>query len=215
MSQPATLCPSCGAPILFHWSSSVQTTCAHCKSILIRTDLNLERVGVVSDLPPDSSPIQIGTSGVYEDRAFTVAGRIIYDYDEGSWNEWHVMLNTAGSATGSAWLSDAQCQYAVTLEARADPLPALAAVRLGDRFTWNKTAFAVTAITQARYRGVEGELPFQYWDKQGATFVDLRTAGGDFATLVYSDSEPTLYVGKMVEFDALRLTNLRAFEGWS
>jgi hypothetical protein len=88
-------------------------------------------------------------------------------------------------------------------------------VRLGDRFTWNKTAFAVTAITQARYRGVEGELPFQYWDKQGATFVDLRTAGGDFATLDYSDSEPTLYVGKMVEFDALRLTNLRAFEGWS
>jgi hypothetical protein len=211
MTQPAALCPSCGAPILFHWSSSVQTTCAHCKSILIRTDLNLERVGVVSDLPPDSSPIQIGTSGTYENRAFTVAGRIIYDYDEGSWNEWHIVLNNGACA----WLSDAQCQYAVTLAFRAEPLPALAAVHLGDLFTWNKTEFVVTVITQARYRGVEGELPFQYWDKHGAAFADLRSTGGDFATLDYSDAEPVLYVGKMVEFDALRLKNLRAFEGWS
>jgi hypothetical protein len=215
MSQPAALCPSCGAPIVFQWSSSVQTTCAHCKSILIRTDLNLEKVGVVADLPPDSSPIQLGTSGVYENRAFTVAGRIIYDYDEGSWNEWHVVLNTAGSGAGSAWLSDAQAQYAVTLAFPAAPLPALAAIHLWDRFTWNKTEFAVTAITQARYRGVEGELPFQYWDKQGAAFVDLRSTAGDFATLDYSDVEPVLYVGKMLDFDALRMKNLRTFEGWS
>ncbi|MGA3043101.1 MAG: DUF4178 domain-containing protein [Bryobacteraceae bacterium] len=211
MSQPAALCPSCGAPIVFQWSSSVQTTCAHCKSILIRTDVNLEKVGVVSDLPPDSSPIQIGTAGVYDNRVFTVAGRIIYDYDEGSWNEWHLVLNQGGSA----WLSDAQSQYAVTLALRADPLPALSTVHLGDRFAWNKVAFEATAITEARYRGVEGELPFEYWDKQEATFVDLRSAAGDFATLDYSDTEPLLYVGKMVDFDALRLKNLRAFEGWS
>ena len=54
MTQPAALCPSCGAPILFHWSSSVQTTCAHCKSILIRTDVNLELPhfpGTSLDLP--------------------------------------------------------------------------------------------------------------------------------------------------------------------
>jgi hypothetical protein len=43
----------------------------------------------------------------------------------------------------------------------------------------------------------------------------LRSTGGDFATLDYSDAEPVLYVGKMVEFEALRLKNLRAFEGWS
>jgi hypothetical protein len=211
MSQPAALCPSCGAPIVFHWSSSVQTTCAHCHSILIRTDLNLEKVGVVSDLPPDSSAIQLGTAGVYDNRAFTVAGRIVYDYDEGSWNEWHIVL----SQRGSAWLSDAQSQDAVTLPAQPGPLPALAAVHLGDRFTWNKVTFEATAITRARYRGVEGELPFEYWNKQAATFVDLRSPAGDFATLDYSGAEPVLYVGKMVDFDALRMKNIRAFEGWS
>ena len=208
--HPAALCPNCGAPIVFQWSSSVQTTCSHCKSILIRTDVNLERVGVVSDLPPDSSPIQIGTSGVYENHAFTVAGRIIYDYDEGSWNEWHIVLNQGASA----WLSDAESQYAVTQAFKADRLPAAASVHLGDRFTWNKTAFEVTVITEAHYRGVEGELPFEYWDKDRVMFADLRSTSGDFATLDYSDAQPVLYIGKMVEFEDLRLKNLRAFEGW-
>ena len=211
MTQPAALCPNCGAPIQFHWSSSVQTTCAHCQSILIRRDVNLDRVGVVSDLPPDISPIQIGTSGSYENHAFTVAGRIIYDYEEGAWNEWHIVLNNGSSA----WLSDAQSNYVVTVATQAKPLPPAGSVHLGDRFTWNAIPLAVTAITTARYRGVEGELPFEYWDKQQATFIDLRSAAGDFATLDYSDAEPALYLGKAVQFEALRLKNLRVFEGWS
>ena len=86
--------------------------------------------------------------------------------------------------------------------------------QLGARFTWNRTTFSVTAITAARYRGVEGELPFEYWDKQEATFVDLRSAGGDFATLDYGDDKPELYLGKAVDFDALGLKNLREFVGW-
>jgi len=211
MSQPAALCPNCGGQIVFQWSSSVQTTCPHCRSILVRKDVNLERVGVVSDLPPDSSPIQIGTAGAFESHAFTVAGRIIYDYDEGSWNEWHVVMNNGVSA----WLSDAQSQYAVTFAAEAKPLPALESVHVGDRFIWDRTSFEVTVVTAARYRGVEGELPFEYWDKQDATFVDLRSARSDFATLDYSDDEPVLYLGKAVAFDDLRLKNLRRFEGWS
>jgi hypothetical protein len=211
MSQPAALCPNCGAPITFRWSSSVQTTCPHCQSILIRTDLKLERVGVVSDLPPDSSPIQIGTSGKYEKRAFTVAGRIIYDYAEGSWNEWHIVMDDGQSA----WLSDAQSQYAVTFAAPAQSLPALDLVHLGQRFTWNKLSYTVTSITEAHYRGVEGELPFHYWNKDECTFVDLRSSSSDFATLDYSDAEPLLYLGTLVEFETLQLTNLRPLEGWS
>lgn len=211
MSHPSAQCPNCGAPIVFRWSSSVQTTCDHCQSILVRTDVNLERVGVVSDLPPDSSPIQIGTTGTFDNHGFTVAGRIIYDYEEGSWNEWHIVL----SDNRSAWLSDAQSQYAVTLPVAAEGLPPLNTVRLGDRYNWNKNSFTVTTITRARYRGVEGELPFEYWDKQTATFIDLRTPTAEFATLDYSDEKPVLYIGKTVEFDDLKMRELREFEGWS
>lgn len=177
----------------------------------MRRDVNLERVGVVSDLPPDSSPIQIGTSGYYGNLGFTVIGRIIYTYDQGSWNEWHIRLND----DRSAWLSDAQSQYAVTLAVPGESVPALATLRVGDRYNLNKTTFVLTTITHARYRGVEGELPFEYWDKKLATFADLRSTGADFATLDYSDDPPVLYLGKMVEFDDLQMKDLREFEGWS
>ena len=63
MTQPVANCPNCGAKIVFRWSSSVQTVCEYCKSILVRTDIDLKKVGQVADLPPDSSPIQIEHGG--------------------------------------------------------------------------------------------------------------------------------------------------------
>ena len=73
----------------------------------------------------------------------------------------------------------------------------------------------MSVITQAHFRGVEGELPFQYWDKDEVTFADLRSSSRKFATLDYGDTEPALYLGELVEFEDLKLKNLRQFEGWS
>jgi hypothetical protein len=209
MTQPAGTCPQCGAKIVFRWSSSVQTVCSYCKSILVRTDVDLRKVGQVADLPPDSSPIQIGAEGMYRNQGFVVAGRIIYDYDQGSWNEWHILM---GHGT-SSWLSDAQDEYAVSATAKQQQLPA--SVNLGQRFKWDGIDYQVTTLTKAHYRGVEGELPFEYWDKSDVLFADLKSHADDFATLDYSDEQPVLYVGKMVNFDDLHLKNLRSFEGWS
>jgi hypothetical protein len=208
MTQPTANCPNCGAKIIFRWSSSVQTVCEYCKSILVRTDLDLKKVGQVADLPPNSSPIQIGTEGIYNRQAFVAVGRIIYQYDQGTWNEWHLVMNN-----GSAWLSDAQDDYVVTFAAPGRKLPA--ECKVGQHYTWDNETYTVTTITKAHYRGVEGELPFQYWDKQDVTFVDLMSADGKFATLDYSDETPALYLGQSVDFDALKLKNLRTFEGWS
>ena len=210
MTQPMANCPNCGAKIVFRWSSSVQTVCEFCKSILVRTDVDLKKVGQVADLPPNSSPIQIGTEGVYQHQGFVAIGRIIYEYNQGTWNEWHIVRNN-----GSAWLSDAQDEYAMTFAAPGRKLPAASEVQVGQRFSWDNETYAVSTITQAHYKGVEGELPFQYWDKEDVVFVDLMTSGGKFATIDYSDETPVLYLGEAVEFDALKLQNLRSFEGWS
>src|SRR5258708_18845065 len=111
-------------------------------------------------------------------------------------------------------LSDAKNEYARSLASKAPNLPAAAQVHVGQQFTWSTRCYTVSVITPAHYRGVEGELPFQYWDKTDVTFVDLRTESRKFATLDYSDPEPALYLGEFVEFDDLRLKNLRSFEGW-
>ena len=109
MSRTAADCPNCGGPLSFVWSGSVQTVCAHCRSIVVRHDVDLERVGTVSDPPPDTSPIQLNTTGRFEGRAFTVIGRIAYQYESGAWSEWHLLFE--GGSSG--WLSDAQLRYAV------------------------------------------------------------------------------------------------------
>jgi hypothetical protein len=211
MSAPVGNCPSCGAPIAFRWSSAVQTTCEFCHSILVRTDVDLKKVGEVADLPADASPIQIGTEGVYLNKGFVVIGRILYEYEQGGWNEWHVVFNDSTSG----WLSDAQLEYDVSTLAQSPGfLPAEHELTTGREFTWNGQHYRITSLTKARYKGVQGELPFEYWDKSDLWFADLRTAGGEFATIDYSESPPLLFLGRAVEFDDLHFKNLRLFEGW-
>jgi hypothetical protein len=209
MTQPKATCPNCGAPISFRWSGSVQTVCEYCKSILIRTDLDLQKVGTVADLPPNTSAVQIGTEGVYGKNAFVVIGRILYEYEQGYWNEWHLMLNNGTSG----WLSDAQLEYAVTFLAPDHKLPS--ECRIGQEYTWDGMAYTVSSVTKAHYRGVEGELPFQEWDKKDVVFIDLMTHSNCFATIDYSEDPPLLFLGESVEFEDLKLKNLRAIEGWS
>jgi hypothetical protein len=212
MSKPAGSCPSCGAPIEFRFSCSVQTVCEYCKSIVVRTDVDLDKVGIVADLPANSSPIQLGTEGVFGNKAFTVAGRIVYEYDQGNWNEWHIVFNDGVSG----WMSDAQLEYDVSfLTEKHPPLPASGDLQVGTRLKFGDVDYEVTSITQAHYRGVEGELLFQYWDKTAVRFADLRTTDAKFGTLDYSEKPPLLFLGQVTDFDSLKLKNVREFEGWS
>src|SRR6476646_11902087 len=98
MTSRAATCPNCGAPLVYRWSSSVQTVCEYCQSIVVRTDVDLKKVGQVADLPDNASPIQLSTEGRYGDKGFVVAGRILYQYDQGTWNEWRIVLDGAPMA---------------------------------------------------------------------------------------------------------------------
>jgi Domain of unknown function (DUF4178) len=212
MSGPAANCPSCGAPVKFLWSSAVQTTCEFCHSILVRTDVDLKKVGEVADLPADASPIQIGTEGAYLNKSFVVVGRIIYEYEQGAWNEWHLIFNDGTSG----WLSDAQLEYDLSWASKPPtPLPTADSIHQGQAFQWNSKTFKVTSRTRAHYKGVQGELPFEYWDKSDVLFADLRTTTADFGTIDYSENTPLLFIGRAVEFDDLHLKNLREFESWT
>ena len=215
MTARTAACPNCGATIEFRWSGAVQTICPYCKAVLVRRDLDLEKVGMVSDLPPTASPIQLGTEGKFEGDAFVVVGRIVYQYERGGWNEWHLRTMRGESA----WLSDAQGDLAISRPARKpSALPAASDLKVGQSYVLDDTRFRVASLTRARYAGVEGELPFESWDRSDALFADLDADGSGgqlrFATIDYSDETPVAYVGTYVELEQLDASNLRRFDGW-
>jgi hypothetical protein len=210
MSRAAN-CPSCGAPVQFAWSSAVQTACPFCKAILVRHDVDLTKVGEVADLPPDASPIQIFTEGVFDNRRFTVIGRIRYEWEQGNWNEWHLLF----ADQTSGWLSDAQADYAVSFHtAPPGEFPPADELPLGRVFQLGGSQFRVTHLTPVRYVGFEGELPFVTSDRSEFMTADLRTQDARFATIDYSEQPPMLFTGRFVTFEELKMTNLREFEGW-
>ena len=93
-------------------AASVQTTCRYCTSVLVRTDVDLKAVGVKSSVPPSVSPIRLGTRGSDAGRRFEVVGRLVYAWERGRWNEWHLAYDDGGTG----WLSDAQAEYALTAQ---------------------------------------------------------------------------------------------------
>jgi hypothetical protein len=202
-------CPQCGAPVEFKFAQAVQTTCPYCQSILVRSDVDLKKVGTVADPLVDSSPIQIATEGVFDNKPFVVMGRIVYAYELGRWNEWHIVFNDGVSG----WLSDAQLEYAVSFPV-AEPAPVVPEYKPGVLMKIGGTMYSVSSVTKAAYVGVEGELPFQYWNKDVCRFVDLRTATAAFATIDFSERPALVFAGRQVEYDELRLKNVKQFEGW-
>ncbi len=207
----AANCPACGAPVTFMWSSAVQTACTYCKAILVRHDVDLEKVGEVADLPRDASPIQILTEGAFENRRFMVIGRLAYEWEQGGWNEWHIAFDDGRSG----WLSDAQAEYAVSFQvATQGSLPSVGEVRRGLAIQWQGQNYIVTHRTEAAYVGFEGELPFRTTDRSRMVFADLSTPDARFGTIDYSEDPPLLYMGRQMDFDELKLRNLRLFEGW-
>lgn len=214
MTEPlarTTSCPNCGASIRFLWAQAVQTTCMYCKAVLVRRDLDMELVGTQAVFPETGSPIQLGTDGKWGDRSFTVVGRIAYGWERGRWNEWHCRM----SDNSSAWLSDAQLEYAMTQQVESSlPVAAPESLRVGATVVIDRKTFEVATLTRARYLGTEGDLPFTSYSRDVSLFIDLQNEDGGLATIDTTDSPPSVYVGEYVSFDALSFRGLREFEGW-
>jgi hypothetical protein len=210
-------CPSCGAVVDFKSAASILAVCEYCRSTLVRHDVNVEDIGKMAQLKLDGSPLQLGAQGRYRGIQFGVVGRIQLRFDQGIWNEWHLML-----ADGrSGWLGEAQGIYAVSFLAKTSgSIPAFASLKPGQNIQINGQSFVVQNVESARCIGGEGELPFQVEAGYDAPVADLVGDKNSFATIDYSETEgsapqpPLVFTGEYMEFDDLHFSNLRQFDGW-
>ncbi len=188
--------------------------CSFCRSTVVREGDALRRIGESAELFDDHSPLQLGAAGRYQGLAFTVVGRLQYRYADGTWNEWHVLIDqpsAAGAPLRSAFLSEDNGQYVLSVEAPLQgAVPPAESLRAGAQALVNGVAWSVASVSAARLLAAQGELPTVPALQRGFVVADLRNTQGQVGTLDYSDpAAPRWYVGKSVTLAELSLTGLR------
>lgn len=172
---------------------------------MVRQADGLARVGKVADEFSDYSPLKRGMTGQWQQRAFTLVGRLQFGYDGAKWTEWQ-----AAFADGSvARLSEDNGSYVMSepLAIKAN-LPPFDAWRLGATVKLQNQRFTVTSVQQVAMLAAEGEL--QHLPPVQSTFgmVELRNDGGRVASIDYSGASPQLWEGGAVELTALGLQGI-------
>ena len=203
-------CPSCGGEVQFISTYSVSATCPWCRSLLVRHDVDLEKLGTEAELPADISVIQVGAGGIYNKVHFQVVGRLVIGWSDGRWNEWYVCFEDGRDG----WLAEFQGEYAVCFQDRdTNNLPKQDDIALGTAIQTKKCRLVVNDMREVTCLGVEGELPMTASRGRAGLSVDLTGNDLQFGTLEYSKDGLRLFTGRYVTLDELRMTGLRNPDG--
>lgn len=199
-------CPGCGAPVQFKSAASVMAVCEFCKTTLLKDADSVRSLGKMSQVLEDYSPLQIGTSGHFAQRGFSLIGRIQLKYADGYWNEWYALFDDG--TTG--WLSDASGQYTMTFaKETAVALPLFERLVPGHVMTLSGQVYATSDARTAQCTAGQGELPFKVGQGWVAKVADFRSAD-QFVSLDYSDAgPPKVFIGEAVQLADLQPQLLR------
>lgn len=203
-------CPGCGAPIEFRSAQSTHAVCGYCQSSVVRSGDTLARIGKMAELFGDFSPLQLQASGTFQGRGFTLVGRLQYHYGEGTWTEWHALLDDGSTA----FLSEDNGAYVFVQPATLSrKVPPAERFRVGATTAINGKAFSVASNETVSLIAAQGELP--HLPALGASFamVELRSADGEVLSIDYGPTlaggVAVLARGRSVLLDDLKLVGLK------
>ena len=203
-------CPSCGAPVNFASLANAYAVCAYCRAMLVRHDMDLDNLGKMAQLMDDSSPLQIGTTGVFKKMSFSLIGRLQQVWDQGYWNEWHMLI----SKKERAWLAEAQGFYGLCFEQSKITPPAKEKIAIGYEMKMGGRVYEVTDIKEVVTKAWEGELPSLVNPNSKFLSVDLSAEEPYFASFNYHEKGADVFLGVYKDFEALQFRNLRELEDW-
>jgi hypothetical protein len=186
--------------------ASTHAVCGYCQSTIVREGDALSRIGKMSEVFDDYSPLQLFTQGKFNSVGFTVIGRLQYKYRDGSWSEWLCALDDGSTASLSedngsfVWSKTASTQ-------RSLPKPQQWVI--GNTTAINGRAYSVASIEAVSLMSAQGELPKLPPLGTSFTVVELRSANGEVISIDYSAEPPSLASGVAVNLENLQLTGLR------
>ncbi|AMO23176.1 DUF4178 domain-containing protein [Ramlibacter solisilvae] len=198
-------CPGCGAPVEFRSAQSAFAVCSFCRSTVARSGEALSRIGRMSEVFEDYSPLQLMAAGRREGRAFTLVGRLQYKGETGTWTEWIALFDDGANAV----LAEDNGAYVFSLP--LDPgreLPPAEHLRVGASTPIAGRSYEVASNLSVSLIAAQGELP--KLPPLGAPFrmVELR-GEGDVVSIDYGAQPPSVARGRAVALDELQMTGLR------
>ena len=199
-------CPGCGAPVEFRSAQSTHAVCGYCQSTVVRNGDVLSRIGKMAELFDDHSPLQLFATGKYQNRNFTLIGRLQYKTAEGTWAEWNAMFDDG--QTG--WLAEDNGAYVFTQpDTQQRNMPPADRYVVGKQVGINGKPFSVASNVSATLISAQGELPKLPSLGQPFDVVELRSASGEVISVDYTGTPPTVSQGTAVLLDDLVLKGLK------
>ena len=199
-------CPGCGAPVEFRSAQSTHAVCGYCQSTVVRNGDVLSRIGKMAELFDDHSPLQLFATGKYQNRNFTLIGRLQYKTAEGTWAEWNAMFDDG--QTG--WLAEDNGAYVFTQpDTQQRNMPPADRYVVGKQVGINGKPFSVASNVSATLISAQGELPKLPPLGQPFDVVELRSASGEVISVDYTGTPPTVSQGTAVLLDDLALKGLK------
>lgn len=199
-------CPGCGAPVEFRSAQSTHAVCGYCQSTVVRAGETLQRLGKVAELFDDHSPLQLLATGRWEDKAFTLVGRLQYRSGSGTWTEWFALFDDGTEG----YLAEDNGAYVFALPAAAQrELPEPARFRVGASTAIGGKTYEVSANDQAALISAQGELPKLPPLDRPFAMVELRASDGEVLSIDYGETPPGVSRGRAVRLEDLHLAGLR------
>ena len=206
-------CPGCGAPVEFASAQSAYAVCPYCQSSIVRGGDVLKRIGKMAEIFSDYSPLKLGQTGQFakgqggKPEGFRLVGRLQYQGETGTWNEWQALTERGELAVISEDNGQFVLSRASTAQARS--LPEEGRWRPGQSVAINGTQYAVTSVVRAQLMAAEGELPHPPTLGQPFTEVELRTPDDQVLSIDYSASPASIYLGRPVRLADLKIAGLK------
>lgn len=191
-------CPVCGAQVPSRLKYAKLLACSHCKTTLFLEDNAVRNAGNKSALTEIPSLLSLGRRYQYRQWTFEPYGRVQFDYGEGVWDEWWVVLDSGDGK----WISVDEGDFAVESRIKLrNKLPAFEALSIGQkvRLSSNQGDLIVTEKNDCVCLGVEGELPEQIEPGEKHNYVHISGGKGLLMTIEYSGGEASLFKGVWID----------------
>lgn len=206
MESKTVNCPSCGAELPLKYRFSKMVGCPYCGQNIYLTNDGLKIVGDKVILSDYGSVLAVGRTGKVKGRNFHVLGRLRFDYEDGFWDEWLLMLDDNWEK--EYWLQEDEGDFVLfsKIVVKSSP-PDFLAAQVGSVIDLEGKKIFISEKNKAVVNGGEGELSFQIKPGEKADFVDGISYGeGIPVSIEYMPDEVALNIGEVIELSDFQFT---------